>query len=356
MDFDDTQEFMPEGDNQGSGNVNEINEAVAAVPQPAAKKKKRSIWRIFFRLIFTVSIIVNAIMFIVLIVMAIAIGSGHKDAFMEETIEKGKSKNKIVIIRLEGIIENDLSEELKKQFETAEEDRNVKAVILRTISPGGSVSASDRIHHEIISFRRRTGIPVVAFMQGVAASGGYYTSVACDKIIAEPTVITGSIGVMLSHMVFKGLLEDKLGILPVVLKSGPKKDWPSMFSETTEEEKEYLMDKLVTPAYDRFVSLVVQGRPMLDKLEVIAIADGSIYGAEEALEKQLIDRIGYLEDALQVARKLAGIEDGHVVEYTRPFSLSDLLSSQTQSLFKLDRNTLHELSAPQLMYLWDAGR
>ncbi len=92
------------------------------------------------------------------------------------------------------------------------------------ITPGGGVSESDRIHHEITKFRHETKKPVVAFMQSIAASGGYYASVACDKIVAEPTTITGSIGVILNHMVFKELLEEKLGIVPTVIKSSPRKN------------------------------------------------------------------------------------------------------------------------------------
>jgi len=134
---------------------------------------------------------------------------------------------------------------------------------VRIISPGGSVGASDRIHHEILRFRDKTSKPAVAFMQTLAASGGYYASVACDKIISEPTAITGSIGVIMNHLVLKELLEEKLGISPVVIKSGPRKDWPSVFSEVTDEQKQYVTDKLINPAYDRFVQLVVQGREML---------------------------------------------------------------------------------------------
>jgi protease-4 len=193
-------------------------------------------------------------------------------------------------------------------------------------------------------------------MQSVAASGGYYTSVACDKIIAEPTTITGSIGVIMSNLVIKDLLESKLGIEPVVIKSGPKKDWPSMFSETSEEQKQYLFDKLINPAYNRFVNLVVDGREgMLTRDEVLRLADGSIYGAEEALEERLIDGVGYFEDAVEITRKLAGISDARVIEYVRQFSITHLLGAETkhQRLIDADQNTLHELAVPQLMYLWD---
>ncbi len=101
-------------------------------------------------------------------------------------------------------------------------------MIIRVNSPGGTISGSDQIHNEIVKYRSETNQPVVAFMQGVAASGGYYSSVACDKIIAEPTAITGSIGVIMGYLVLQQLLEEKLGIQPIVVKAGDKKDWPKL--------------------------------------------------------------------------------------------------------------------------------
>ncbi len=210
-----------------------------------------------------------------IVVASFSIGGGGSDLFNEGVIAKGSSTKKIAVIRLEGIINEEMSKEIHKQIDLAAKDEAVKAVILRTITPGGGVGASDRIHHKISEFRTKTNKPVVAFMQTLAASGGYYTSVACDKIVAEPTVITGSIGVMFNHLVIKQLFEEKLGITSVAVKSGPKKNWPSPFEETTEEQKEYLMTKLISPAYERFISLVADGRSELDLAEVRVLADGS---------------------------------------------------------------------------------
>lgn len=327
-----------------------------------AKKKKSSGWRIFWGVIIGMTIIVNV--FLLLIIIGIAgmlfSASGElfdsQNSFVEETLVKGSSSNKIVVVRLEGIIDNIQSRKFTKQLNAAKKDKNVKAVIVRTITPGGTVSGSDQIHNAISKFRAETGKPVVAFMQTIAASGGYYSSVACDKIIAEPTVITGSIGVIMSNLVFKNLLEEKLGIQPVVLKSGPKKDWPSMFNEVDDEQRQYLMDKLINPAYERFVSLVAEGRKdVLTEEEVRKLADGSIYGAEEAKANKLIDDVGYFEKAVSVAEGLANIKGAKVVEYQRTFSLSMLMGAETKHkrLIEADRNTLHELTVPQLMYIWD---
>ncbi len=355
MDFEETQGREPTEGNLGDsgadgGGLRPDIPTVVIKEQP----KKRSGWRIFWAIVLVLSIMMNFLLFIFLIAMAAFSISGRQDLFNEETITKGAGANKIAVIRLEGIITEELSKEIHKQMKIARQDKRVKAVILRTITPGGGVAASDRIHHEIKKFRQETGKPVVAFMQTVAASGGYYTSVACEKIVAEPTVITGSIGVMLNHLVIRELLEEKLGIVPVVVKSGPRKDWPSLFSEVTQEQLDYLQEKLIGPAYERFVALVDEGREMLTQEQVRALADGSIYGANEALEKNLIDEVGYFDKAVAVAESLAGIKDGKVIEYARPFTWSNLLRSQTKSVWNIDRKTLQELAVPQLLYLWDA--
>ena len=115
------------------------------------------------------------------------------------------------------------------------------------------------------------------------------------------------------------------------------------------------MDKLIAPAYERFVDLVNDGRGMLSRLEVIELADGSIYGAPEALEKNLIDEVGYLDEAIALAESLAGIEDAQVIEYERPFTFNMLLGLQSKSIWKMDTDALRKMAVPKLMYLWDAN-
>ncbi|MHC5060658.1 MAG: signal peptide peptidase SppA [Planctomycetota bacterium] len=336
MNSDETQngDFMDE-QAPGTEPPQSTEPATVEIRRPVqADKPKRRPWRVVFWIMLALSIIANFFLFILLIAAAMIFSTGQKDFFRESSLRKGSFGNKIAIVRLEGIINNSVSESLREQMLMAAEDDSVKAVIIRTRTPGGTVAASDQIHHEITKFRAETEKPVVAFMQTVAASGGYYTSVACDRIIAEPTVITGSIGVMSNYLVVKELFEDKLGISSVVVKSGPKKNWPSMFEETTAEQKQYLMDKLINPAHDRFVNLVNDGRGMLSKMEVKELADGSIYGAPEALEKNLIDEIGYIDESLS----------------------SMMFSRQNKSILNMDTEALREMAVPQLMYLWDASR
>jgi protease-4 len=321
---------------------------------PSQSSGKGIGWKIFFGIILGFSIIANLALIVALAASVIVFTAGKNDSFLEKALEKGSGSNKIAVIKIEGIIDNKLAEDVSQQIKTAKNDKNVKAVIFRTNSPGGSVSASDRIYDQICRFRTETGKPAVAFMETVAASGGFYTSCGCDKIIAEPTTITGSIGVIMGHLVLQDLFEMKLGIKPVIVKSGPKKDWPTSFEPVTEEQIAYLNQKLICPAYERFVSIVAKSRKdVLTNEQVTALADGSIYGASEALENKLIDKIGYMEEAIVLAKSLAGIENAKVVEYEKPFSFESFL--EAKSIFKLDRNTLYEFTTPQLMYLWSAG-
>lgn len=321
------------------------------------KPRKRSGWKIFCRIIFIFSIIANIVLFASFIgYAAIFDTGGASGGYIEETIVPGPSDKKIAIVNLYGIIDNELCYEVTTQLKQAAKDEKVKAVIVRTVSPGGTVSASDRIHHQISLLRQETGKPVVAFMQTVAASGGYYTSVACTKIIAEPTTITGSIGVIMNHLTIKELLEEKLGITPVTIKSGEKKDWPSIFTETTEQQKEYLFEKLITPAYNRFVDLVTKGRrDVLTPSEVKELANGSIFSADEALAKKLIDEIGYIDEAVELAKSLANMEDARVIEYKKPQSLLSVLTAQSKNSWIPNRNSLQELAVPKLLYLWNAN-
>ena len=269
---------------------------------------KGSGWRIFWGLITGMSVLGNVLLFLMLVGALLLFSVGREKKFTEEVIADGPRTTRIAIVSVEGIIDEQQARDVYWQIRTASEDKTVKGVIVRVDSPGGTLSGSDQIHSEIMKFRKEEKKPVVAFMQGVAASGGYYTSVACDRIIAEPTAITGSIGVIMGYLVLQQLLEEKLGIQPIVVKAGEKKDWPSSFRMPTEEQLQYLQGRIVDPAYKRFVEVVVEGRKELNEEEVRRLADGSIYWANEALKEKLIDDIGYLDDAIKQVKLLAGVE------------------------------------------------
>ncbi len=315
--------------------------------------RKRTGWRIFWGIILALSVMANIALFLILMGVIAVFATGPRGIFTEEVIRKGPRKNKIVVINVEGIIHGEQAKDVYRQLKAARQDKRVKGLIVRVNSPGGTISGSDQIYKEILKYREKENKPVVAFMQGVAASGGYYTSVACDKIVAERTTITGSIGVISGYFVIRELLEEKLGILPVIVKSGKKKDWPSSFEAPTEEQRKYLQDKLISPAYERFVEVVAEGRKSsLTEAEVRRLADGGIFGAQEAKKEKLIDEIGYLDEAIELVKELAEIDKAQVVEYRKPFSLASFLSYRKPNFLKIDRTTLYELSTPPVLYLW----
>ncbi len=318
-------------------------------------RRKGAGWRIFWGIVLALSVMANIALFLMLIGVVAIFATGQRSALTEEVIREGPARTKIAMITVQGVIYDEVASDVYRQLKAARRDKHVKGVIVRVNSPGGTISASDQIYKEISKFREKEKKPVIAFMQGVAASGGYYTSVACEKIIAEPTTITGSIGVISWYFVVQELLEDKLGILPVVVKSGQKKDWPSSFRAPTPEEIQYMRDKIITPALERFIAVVHEGREASLTLEdVRRLADGGIFGAQEALDEKLIDEIGYLDEAIELVKTLAGIEKAQVVQYRKPFSLTDFLSYRKSNLLQLDRTTLYELGTPQILYLWNA--
>ncbi|MHC4124694.1 MAG: signal peptide peptidase SppA [Planctomycetota bacterium] len=352
MDFNDENNFS--GTSESPSFEPSPQPLSSSVGNEAAKKpKKKGVLRVIWGVFKVFFILINIMLFLMLIsVFAVFMGAS-KEIFVEGVIRKGPATSKIAVVTLQGMIDEKQSRSIYQQIKMAREDEHIKGLVLRVNSPGGTISASDQIHNEILRFRKDKGKPIIAFMQGVAASGGYYVSVSCDKIMAEPTVITGSIGVIMNYFVVQQLLEEKLGIEPVIIKGGSRKDWPNPFKKPTEEQLKYLDEKIVKPAHERFIEIVDKGRPSLTISNVRRLADGSIYNVQEALEEKLVDGIGYLDDAIDAVLKLAGVEKAKVVEYSRPFSLSDFLGSKNKSSIEINKNTLYELGIPQLLYLWN---
>lgn len=353
MDYEQNQ-----NDRQENINENPMLDKLSNHRKVRAKKEKKSggFWKFILGILLFFSVVANGLMLVILIgviAMMSTSGSTGGDFYSERVIQPGDSEQKIAVIRLEGMITDELAEEFRRQMKKVAKDKMVKAVIVRTISPGGGVGASDRIYNCIKDYRETENKPVVAFMQTVAASGGYYTSVACDKIVAEPTVITGSIGVISAQLMMRDMFEEKLGIKPLVIRSGPKKAWPSMLDPEEEGQKEYLMDQLITPAFDRFVELVELGRPELDIEQVTKLADGSIYFGTQALENKLVDEIGYMAKAIETAGTLAGLENPHVVEVYQPFSFASFLQASSRSSLEVTQDVVRDLVSPKLMYLYD---
>ncbi|MDR1611535.1 MAG: signal peptide peptidase SppA [Planctomycetota bacterium] len=208
-----------------------------------------------------------------------------------------------------------------EQLRAAAEDDEVKVVLLQIDSPGGGLTASDMLYNEILRTRAK-GKLAVAWASSVMASGGYYVAAASDGIMASPTATVGSVGVMLQHFQIRELL-DRLGVKVEPVISGSRKDIGSIFREMTPEERS-LLQQNVDHAQRRFVEVVAKGRGM-DPAAVEPYADGRIFTSDEAKEAGLIDRIGYIENAIEWAEELAGEKGMRVIAYRRVFSLLDIL-------------------------------
>src|SRR3989338_8945956 len=279
----------------------------------------------------------------------------------------GTGADKILIMDISGIIldkEEDfmslrtmprLTARIKEELDKASEDSRVMAVVLRVNSPGGTVTTCDIINHELKKFKQKTGKIVVAELMDVAASGGYYIAAASDRIVAHPTTITGSIGVVAYNINASGLLE-KIGITNETIKSGDKKDIGSPLRPMTDEERKILQG-IIDSLYSRFLDAVAEGRKEIAKEEFKGIADGRVYTAEQALKIKLIDRIGYLDDAIELAKSESGIKDATIVTYARPGSYrSNIYSAWDMpsiiNLVNIDAGSFMGFPGIRFMYLW----
>jgi protease-4 len=245
---------------------------------------------------------------------------------LKEYTLQGTAEGKVLVIPVKGIISDEtkreflrskpgMVQEVVSQLSKAEKDSSVRTVVLKIDSPGGSVTASDLLYHEISAFKKRTGKKIVVAMMNVAASGGYYIALPADVIIAHPTTVTGSIGVLFLQPKVAGLMK-KIGVEVDVSKSGKNKDMGSPFRPTTAEEKQ-IIQELIDKLGKRFLDLVARHR-MLDKTRLSKIGTARLYLADEAQRLGLVDRIGYISDAIKEAKKLGSLSpDAKVVVYRR---------------------------------------
>jgi len=251
-----------------------------------------------------------------------------------------------------------LKEELarvREELDKAEKDDKVRGVVLRINSPGGTMTASDVIYREIREFKARRKVPVIAAIMDVGASGGYYVSLAADQIFVHPTSITGSIGVIMLTVNAQGLLE-KIGVAPLAIKSGSLKDAGSPFRGLTGEERA-VFQAVIDDMFGRFVRLVAEARK-IPEARVREFADGRIYTAEQAHALGLVDKIGYLDEAVTAARQAAGLPEARVIMYHRPreyranlYSAS-LPPSGTDNLLTQAAGLLGGGPSARFLYLW----
>jgi protease-4 len=274
--------------------------------------------------------------------------------------------DRIAILDLDGLLVNEEQGPLfgpkenpvaffMEKLQKAEDDGRVRAVVVRINSPGGAVTASDILYHELVAFRRRTGKPVVAAMMDTAASGGYYVAQAADLVVAHDTTVTGSIGVVFQTFSLEGLL-GKIGVTTDAIKSGPNKDMASPLKALSPEAKKILQD-LIDEYYNRFVDVVAASHPGIKREQIVQLADGRIYTGRQAHALGLVDRLGYLPDAIDAAARAAGIERYRIVTYHRPLGWKQNIYSASPvggqfNLVNLDAKQLLAPAGPTFMYLW----
>jgi protease IV len=266
--------------------------------------------------------------------------------------------NKVAIISVTGTI-LDGSGFVKNQIDQVREDKNVKAVVVRVVSPGGTITGSDYILHHLSKLRDEKKIPLVVSMGSIAASGGYYVSMAVGdqpgSIYAEPTTTTGSIGVLIPHYDLTRLLE-RFEIADNTLASHPHKQMLSMTRPMTDDQRK-ILEAYLDAAFVRFKDQIKQGRPVFraDPEALDQLATGEIFTAEQAKQHGLIDEIGFLEDAIDRAMEMASLDPSktRTVQYERPASLLNLpwLAEARRSGNCLDLAAWFDLHVPQAYYL-----
>ncbi|MGE0488157.1 MAG: signal peptide peptidase SppA [Vulcanimicrobiota bacterium] len=335
-------------------------------PEPTSGKVS-PIWLVAVGCALLLSLVFNFFLFLGLVGAAGASVGASEIGLLEETLIDGKkdATDKIVVIPIHGVIMETMGtgpgsvSKVIAMLKKAAEDDSIKAVILDIDSPGGGVTASDRIFHEIKLFKAKEKLPIVSMFGDVAASGGYYVAMASDHIVAHETSITGSIGVISQFYNFHDAMT-KLGVKVNTIKSlnseGKEsfKDIGSPYRPMTDPERK-LLQGLITEMWSRFTTVVAEGRQgKLTPEQVKDLADGRVFTGPQALEQKLVDSIGYRQDAYKVARELAKSPDAKVVLYKRSPTLSELLSlrsnppgSELLEMFSKD--------SPRFLYLWTGG-
>lgn len=297
----------------------------------------------------------------------------------QEVIVKSGSADKILLLDIDGVISSGAGEsnplfgrsdstvnQIADKLAKAKRDKKIKAIILRVDSPGGGVTASDVVYHSLKNYREKSGNPIYVSMLDLAASGGYYISMAGEELYVHPTSITGSIGVIAMFPQFEDLGQ-KIGVYVEVVKSGKNKDLTGGFRNMTPEQRE-ILQSMIDEMYGRFVTVVKEGRPKLSEETIRELADGRIYTADQAVNNGLVDGVKYLDEVIDRAREGTGSPKARVVMYRKTsatkydsvYAKSDPLPTAERgagtttnvSLLHLDATALAPAYRPVFNYLW----
>ena len=316
---------------------------------PKKKKAGRSVLGAVFRYLF-------ALIFILSLLMNFYLGIIVYGGTQQQEYRPGNEKQRIALIGLQGVIDMRTAAEIRDMLNRAAEDDTIKGVVLVVNSPGGYVAPSDMINKYLRDFMEKTKKKTYASIQQVGASGAIWSAAPVDKIYAQENSVVGSIGVIYMNFVVEGLLKEKLGVEPLIIKSSKAqyKDRGSPFRQPTEEEKLEITNDL-NKIHERFVKVVAAGRKDLAEKDVWEIANGDIYDGLEARQFKLIDRVGFLDDCIDDLAEELKLKKPQVIRYTRPPSLMELLTAKIHLAEKplpLQKELEDLAKPPHIKALW----
>ena len=319
--------------------MSELESPQAIPPPPPPPPRKSRAGMFFIGALSGCLIVFGGLAFLIALVAAVGSDTG----------ELSFSTEKVAILPIEGEI-LDARETLDLLHKYAR-NATVKAIVVRINSPGGAIAPSQEIYAAIRKTRKESGKPIVASMDSVAASGGFYIAAACDEIVANPGSITGSIGVILQWFNTKDLVH-WAKMKPETITSGEMKDAGSPFRDLTEAERQYFQ-RIVAQLHSQFIRAVAEGRAgKISAADVAKVADGRVFTGEEALALKLVDKLGTIDDAVSVAAKSAGIKGDPVKLWPkrRELTLFELLTGDGDASALLQRIVSRRL--PQFLYRW----
>ena len=285
--------------------------------------------------------------------------------FDEHIVEEGDWDKRIAVLNLNGVIQDaEMSiffegynhEQFLKMIDQAAVDDSVEAIVLQVDSPGGAVGPTAEIHRKLVEMQAAYEKPIYVSMGSMAASGGYYVAAPADKIFAESSTITGSIGVIMESVNYAGLAE-KYGINFNTIKSGKHKDIMSASREMTKEERQ-ILQSMVDEMYDEFVQVIVDGRGMSES-KVREVGDGRVYTGKQAQSVGLVDEVGNFDDTLSALKEDYNLEDAQVIQYEEGFGFLSGFGMNMKSLFQSDSSELEmvlsllrQSDKPRAMYIY----
>lgn len=333
-------------------------------PPPPPPPRRSRFGTIVLTILLVGSVLLNLLLMMTVAGLVVR-GPSREEPLREVVVADAATESRIALLHINGIITEELSggataigadyEYVKLQVERILNNQNVKAVVVRVNSPGGGASASDMMLNQLKRLRDERRLPVVVHMGSLAASGGYYVAMAGDHIMAQPTTLTGSIGVIAQFFSVENLLGEKLGVNSYIIESGQRKSMGSPLRNMTDEEQQYMHETIVMPMYERFIAVIAEGRPDLPEAELREVADGRVLNAQQALDAGLVDEIGFQEDAVRLAMRLAHIERAKLVQYERQVGLFDVLglaSSAKSADLRVSPETIGRLTQPRVLMQW----